>query len=158
MDYYELICLSHLDYVFEVSFLLMSFVFFILCVYFFREAMKQLEHEGAINEQISDILSHEGIDSKEQGENVENIHRVINRWETWQSSTKLFSGSKGCSLVPYVYLLCCAIIESLKYFLNISRMKLLEKYNFFYLFIAVCSLCIPAMSAFRHGGVITSHV
>ncbi|CAG4959407.1 unnamed protein product [Colias eurytheme] len=44
-----------------------------------REAMKQLEHEDAINEQISDILSHEGLDSKEQGENVENIHRVINR-------------------------------------------------------------------------------
>ncbi|XP_047511571.1 FHF complex subunit HOOK interacting protein 2A-like isoform X1 [Pieris napi] len=43
-----------------------------------REAMKQLEHEDAINEQISDILSHEGLDNKEQGENVENIHRVIN--------------------------------------------------------------------------------
>ncbi|CAK1545447.1 unnamed protein product [Leptosia nina] len=43
-----------------------------------REAMKQLEHEDAINEQIHDILSHEGLDSKEQGENVENIHRVIN--------------------------------------------------------------------------------
>ncbi|XP_045517766.1 FHF complex subunit HOOK interacting protein 2A-like isoform X2 [Pieris brassicae] len=44
-----------------------------------REAMKQLEHEDAINEQISDILSHEGLDNKEQGENMENIHRVINR-------------------------------------------------------------------------------
>ncbi|CAH4027601.1 unnamed protein product, partial [Pieris brassicae] len=43
-----------------------------------REAMKQLEHEDAINEQISDILSHEGLDNKEQGENMENIHRVIN--------------------------------------------------------------------------------
>ncbi|XP_038207521.1 protein FAM160B1-like [Zerene cesonia] len=43
-----------------------------------REAMKQLEHEDAINEQITDILSHEGLVSKEQGENVENIHRVIN--------------------------------------------------------------------------------
>ncbi|KPI98719.1 Protein FAM160B1 [Papilio xuthus] len=42
-----------------------------------REAMKQLQHEDHINEQINDILQHEGVDTKEQPD-MENIHRVIN--------------------------------------------------------------------------------
>ncbi|XP_072933202.1 FHF complex subunit HOOK interacting protein 2A-like isoform X2 [Epargyreus clarus] len=42
-----------------------------------REAMKQLQHEDQVNEQIHDILTHEGVDTREQ-EGGENIHRVIN--------------------------------------------------------------------------------
>ncbi|XP_037962467.2 FHF complex subunit HOOK interacting protein 2A isoform X1 [Plutella xylostella] len=40
-----------------------------------REAMKQLQHEDHVNEQISDILSHEGVAGARGGDN---IHRVIN--------------------------------------------------------------------------------
>ncbi|KAJ8711888.1 hypothetical protein PYW08_008842 [Mythimna loreyi] len=43
-----------------------------------REAMKQLQHEDHVNEQITDILSHEGLDPKVHDEGSENIHRVIN--------------------------------------------------------------------------------
>ncbi|XP_063896822.1 FHF complex subunit HOOK interacting protein 2A [Helicoverpa armigera] len=43
-----------------------------------REAMKQLQHEDHVNEQITDILSHEGLDPKHHDEGTENIHRVIN--------------------------------------------------------------------------------
>ncbi|CAG5053508.1 unnamed protein product [Parnassius apollo] len=42
-----------------------------------REAMKQLQHEDHVTEQINDILQHEGLDTKEQPD-TENIHRVIN--------------------------------------------------------------------------------
>ncbi|KAM3962071.1 FHF complex subunit HOOK interacting protein 2A [Aphomia sociella] len=42
-----------------------------------REAMKQLQHEGHVNEQINDILSHEGVDVSDQIES-ENIHKIIN--------------------------------------------------------------------------------
>ncbi|XP_061726149.1 FHF complex subunit HOOK interacting protein 2A-like isoform X2 [Cydia pomonella] len=42
-----------------------------------REAMKQLQHEDHVNEQISDILQHEGLQPEPQ--DSENIHRVINR-------------------------------------------------------------------------------
>ncbi|XP_063616085.1 FHF complex subunit HOOK interacting protein 2A-like [Cydia splendana] len=41
-----------------------------------REAMKQLQHEDHVNEQISDILQHEGLQPEPQ--DSENIHRVIN--------------------------------------------------------------------------------
>lgn len=44
-----------------------------------REAMKQLQHEDHVNEQITDILSHEGLDPKQHDEGTDNIHRVINR-------------------------------------------------------------------------------
>ncbi|XP_073959800.1 FHF complex subunit HOOK interacting protein 2A-like [Choristoneura fumiferana] len=40
-----------------------------------REAMKQLQHEDHVNEQINDILSHEGL---EPARERDNIHRVIN--------------------------------------------------------------------------------
>lgn len=40
--------------------------------------MKQLQHEDHVNEQINDILSHEGLDLTRQ-DNGDNIHRVINR-------------------------------------------------------------------------------
>ncbi|CAH2985872.1 unnamed protein product [Chilo suppressalis] len=40
-----------------------------------REAMKQLQHEDHVNEQINDILTHEGIDTHDS---ADNIHRVIN--------------------------------------------------------------------------------
>ncbi|XP_049885585.1 FHF complex subunit HOOK interacting protein 2A-like isoform X2 [Pectinophora gossypiella] len=43
-----------------------------------KEAMKQLQHEDHVNEQITDILSHEGLDPKEQGDSNDNIHRIIN--------------------------------------------------------------------------------
>ncbi|XP_059051964.1 FHF complex subunit HOOK interacting protein 2A-like [Achroia grisella] len=42
-----------------------------------REAMKQLQHEGHVNEQINDILTHEGVDITDHNES-ENIHRIIN--------------------------------------------------------------------------------
>lgn len=51
--------------------------------------MKQLQHEEHVHEQITDILSHEGVHSKDS---TDNIHRVINRWvstfityRTWQA-------------------------------------------------------------------------
>ena len=44
-----------------------------------REAMKQLQHEDHVNEQITDILSHEGLDPKHHDEGSDNVHRVINR-------------------------------------------------------------------------------
>ncbi|XP_026332075.1 protein FAM160B1-like isoform X2 [Hyposmocoma kahamanoa] len=50
-----------------------------------REAMKQLQHEDHVNEQITDILSQEGLDPKEHSDNAENIHRVINRLEQLKS-------------------------------------------------------------------------
>lgn len=43
-----------------------------------REVMKQLQHEDHVNEQITDILSHEGIDATDHSETTENIHKVIN--------------------------------------------------------------------------------
>ncbi|XP_075984717.1 FHF complex subunit HOOK interacting protein 2A-like isoform X1 [Anticarsia gemmatalis] len=43
-----------------------------------REAMKQLQHEDHVNEQITDILSHEGLDLKQHNDAADNIHRVIN--------------------------------------------------------------------------------
>ncbi|CAK1594099.1 unnamed protein product [Parnassius mnemosyne] len=42
-----------------------------------REAMKQLQHEDHVTEQINDILQHEGLETKEQPD-TENIHRIIN--------------------------------------------------------------------------------
>ncbi|XP_013139635.1 PREDICTED: protein FAM160B1-like isoform X2 [Papilio polytes] len=42
-----------------------------------REAMKQLQHEEQVSEQISDILQQEGVTTKEP--DIDNIHRVINR-------------------------------------------------------------------------------
>lgn len=50
-----------------------------LFMFMCREAMKQLQHEDHVNEQITDILSHEGLDPKQHDEGTENIHRVINR-------------------------------------------------------------------------------
>ncbi|GBP21503.1 Protein FAM160B1 [Eumeta japonica] len=44
----------------------------------YREAMKQLQHEDHVNEQISDILSHEGLTAIDKAESNENIHRIIN--------------------------------------------------------------------------------
>ncbi|CAH2054190.1 unnamed protein product, partial [Iphiclides podalirius] len=43
-----------------------------------REAMKQLQHEDQVNEQISGILQHEGLNCSETTDS-ESIHRVINR-------------------------------------------------------------------------------
>ncbi|CAH0678067.1 unnamed protein product [Spodoptera exigua] len=42
-----------------------------------REAMKQLQHEDHVNEQITDILVHEGLEPGLRPEH-DNIHRVIN--------------------------------------------------------------------------------
>ncbi|CAH2054187.1 unnamed protein product, partial [Iphiclides podalirius] len=42
-----------------------------------REAMKQLQHEDQVNEQISGILQHEGLNCSETTDS-ESIHRVIN--------------------------------------------------------------------------------
>ncbi|XP_041982660.1 FHF complex subunit HOOK interacting protein 2A-like isoform X2 [Aricia agestis] len=41
-----------------------------------REAMRQLQHEEHVSEQVGDILHHEGLDRQDSGDN---IHRVINR-------------------------------------------------------------------------------
>ncbi|XP_028166269.1 protein FAM160B1-like isoform X3 [Ostrinia furnacalis] len=43
-----------------------------------REAMKQLQHEDHVNEQINEILSHEGMDLH-RADTGESIHRIINR-------------------------------------------------------------------------------
>ncbi|XP_028166268.1 protein FAM160B1-like isoform X2 [Ostrinia furnacalis] len=42
-----------------------------------REAMKQLQHEDHVNEQINEILSHEGMDLH-RADTGESIHRIIN--------------------------------------------------------------------------------
>ncbi|KAH9635237.1 hypothetical protein HF086_013264 [Spodoptera exigua] len=54
------------------------------------EAMKQLQHEDHVNEQITDILVHEGLEPGLRPEH-DNIHRVINRL--------LFYWPVGCSFL-----------------------------------------------------------
>lgn len=43
-----------------------------------REAMKQLQHEEHVSEQINDILSHEGLDLGGHAGAAENIHTIVN--------------------------------------------------------------------------------